>query len=85
MLLNNYLPLMLSCLLCAGTAAAYVGIALFSALTEKPLAYFLGPALAVSGLLLLLGLGLEARKWKVNSHMHVTPLAHFSGPHHPIH
>eukprot|EP00878_Enallax_costatus_P013827 GHUV01014462.1.p1 GENE.GHUV01014462.1~~GHUV01014462.1.p1 ORF type:complete len:135 (+),score=41.34 GHUV01014462.1:350-754(+) len=51
--------------LAMGTAAAYIGVALFSALTETPVAYFLGPALAISCLLLLVGLGLETRKFKL--------------------
>ena len=50
-----------------GTAASYMGIALICDLSALPLALWLGPALAITGALLLAGLLLEARKLKVRT------------------
>lgn len=44
---------------------SYMGISLIHDLSGLPLAYWLGPALTVTGLMLLAGLLLEVRKLKV--------------------
>lgn len=48
----------------AGTTACYMGIALITNLSQKPLAYWLAPALAVTGVLVIAGVVLEIRKLK---------------------
>lgn len=48
--------------LLAGAVASYLGVALITLLSALPLAAFLAPTLAVSGLVFVVGLGLEARK-----------------------
>jgi len=44
-----------------------MGISLITELSDIPLALWLGPALAVSGMVVLAGLLLEIRKFKVSS------------------
>lgn len=43
-----------------------MGMSLIHDLSDIPLAYWLGPALAVTGSLLVCGLVLEVRKYKVS-------------------
>lgn len=54
----------------AGTATSYMGMSLIHDLSDIPLSYWLGPALAVTGGLLVCGLVLEARKYKVCAQHH---------------
>lgn len=44
-----------------------MGMSLITELSDIPLAWWLGPALAVSGMVVLAGLLLEIRKFKVSS------------------
>lgn len=52
--------------LSTGTAVCYLGISLIHDLSGLQLAYWLGPALATTGLLLVAGLVLEVKKFMVS-------------------